>query len=290
MKYDLAKANRLGDRSSNQDRFAAVERPRSLLLVLADGMGGYDGGLLAANTFVLRVTEAFSAAPSTLPDPILFLREAFTQAHHSVVDAGARHTPPINPRTTGVACVIQNGIAYWAHVGDSRCYVLRGGNVATRTRDHSVVEDLLAQGKITEKRAKTHAQRNQVTRCIGGNASRTPETTVGEPFTLEPGDVVLLCSDGLWGSVDDDVLAVHFGEKRNLALQADQIAQQAERNSYPKSDNVSLIALRWHSADGDRAHESAPVAEPKGDAAIDAAIDEINAALARADEGIKKIS
>ena len=289
MKYDIGKANRLGNRDSNQDRFAVIERPQSLLLVLADGMGGHEGGLLAANTFVVKCTEAFRSAPSPLPDPVLFLRETFMLAHHAVVDAGACHNPPINPRTTGVACVVQGGQVWWAHVGDSRFYLLRGGKVLLRTRDHSHVEDLLQQGKITEKRMKTHPQRNQVTRCIGGNATKTPEPGAGGPALLEVPDVVLLCSDGLWGSLNDDVIAVSAAETKSMAVLVEQLAEQAELASYPKCDNVSVAVLRWLGANKKPA--ATPVRTHAGLQAkpeVDAAIDEINQALRRAEEGLKR--
>ena len=290
MKYDLGKANRLGNRDSNQDRFAIIERPQSILLVLADGMGGHEGGLLAANTFVVKFTEVFRNAPSPLPDPHQFLRETFMLAHHTVVEAGGRHDPPINPRTTGVACVVQNGTVWWAHIGDSRFYLLRSGSVVHHTRDHSHVEDLFQQGKITEKRMKTHPQRNQVTRCIGGNASRTPESTMGEPAALEVRDVVLLCSDGLWGSLSDDVIAVSVAETKSMAPGVEQLAEQAELASYPKCDNVSVAALRWLGA------SNKPLLKPEismpfpahGKPEVDAAIDEINQALQRAEQGLKQ--
>ena len=289
MKYDIGKANRLGNRDSNQDRFAVIERPQSILLVLADGMGGHEGGLLAASTFVVKFTEAFRNAPSPLAEPNQFLRETFMLAHHAVIDAGGRHDPPINPRTTGVACIVQNGSVWWAHVGDSRFYLLRGGNVLMRTRDHSHVEDLLQQGKITEKRMKTHPQRNQVTRCIGGNALKTPEPTVGEPAALEVHDVVLLCSDGLWGSLNDDVIAVSVAETRSMAPLVEQFAEQAELASYPKCDNVSVAALRWLGAGNKPAASAGGSAQvdTHGEPEVDAAIDEINQALRRAEEGLK---
>jgi serine/threonine protein phosphatase PrpC len=291
MKYQLGKANRLGNRATNQDRFAVVERPRSVLLVLADGMGGHEGGLLAANTLVVRFTEVFNNAPSPLPDPLLFLHECFVHAHHAIVDAGARQNPPITPRTTGVACIIQDGKAYWAHIGDSRFYVLRGGRTVQRTRDHSQVEELLAQGKLDEKRARTDRRRNQLTRCVGGNAVKTHEPTLGEPFPLESGDILLLCSDGLWSSVSDDELAVHFGESAPLAVLADQIAGKAESNSYPKSDNVSLVTMRWISAsDNARESEAAAPTAATADPLVDNVINEIDEALARAEQGLKHIT
>jgi serine/threonine protein phosphatase PrpC len=290
MKYQLGKANRLGNRTTNQDRFAVVEHPRSVLLVLADGMGGHEGGLLAASTLVVRFTDVFKSAPSPLPDPRLFLHESFMHAHHAIVDVGANQNPPITPRTTGVACIVQNGMAFIAHIGDSRCYVLRGGKVVTRTRDHTQVEELLAQGKLDEKRARNDRRRNQLTRCVGGNATKTHEATLGEPVKLEPNDILLLCSDGLWGSIGDDELAVHFGENAPLAALADQIAGKAETKTYPKSDNISLVAMRWISQESSSRNAEASAPASAADPMIDNVINEIDEALARAELGLKQIT
>lgn len=297
MNYELGKANRLGNRSSNQDRFAILERPGAVLLILADGMGGHEGGLLAATTLVSKFTETFRSAAFPLPDPGKFLHDTFVQGHHAVVEAGAEQNPPINPRTTGVACVVQGGRVWWAHVGDSRFYLMRSGNVVERTRDHSHVETLIAQGKISEKRAKTHPQRNQVTRCIGGNATKTPDVTLGGATPLVQQDVVMLCSDGLWGGLNDDVLAVELADHRPLATLVDMLAGLAEAKSYPKCDNVSVVALRWLDAVDHNTREAAVEApkapsisepDPLGKPEVDAVIDEINRALQRADEGIKR--
>lgn len=290
MKYDTGKANRLGNRDSNQDRFAIIERPESVLLVLADGMGGHVGGLLAANTLVVKFTEIFRIAPSPLANPDQFLRETFMLAHHAVVDAGARLDPPINPRTTGVACVLQNGTVWWAHVGDSRFYLLRNSDVVLRTRDHSYVEDLLQQGKITEKHIRTHPKRNQITRCIGGNAMKTPEPTVSGPVSLQVNDVVLLCSDGLWGGLSDTTIAMTLAEGKSMPVQAEYLAEQAELASYPKCDNVSIAALRWLGSTGKAGLGAETPAQPGSHQKpeVDAAIDEINQALQRAEQGLKR--
>src|SRR5690606_29471881 len=102
--------------------------------------------------------------------------------------------------------LVQQGSAYWAHIGDSRVYHLRGGAMLVRTRDHSHVEMLLRQGKITESQLPTHPMRNFVECCLGGDPA-IPEMTLSGRHVLQPDDVVLLCTDGIWAGLADSALA-----------------------------------------------------------------------------------
>jgi hypothetical protein len=114
--------------------------------------------------------------------------------------------PEIRPRATCAVCLVQGSSAYWAHVGDSRVYQLRSGKVFERTRDHSHVELLLRAGRITESQAQAHPMRNYVECCIGGDPV-LPEMTLSGRRALLPGDVLMLCSDGLWSGLSDELLA-----------------------------------------------------------------------------------
>lgn len=292
MRYTIGKANRLGNRYSNQDRFAVIERPNSVLLVLADGMGGHQGGNLAADTVVLKITENFTATPHPIPNPRDFFTTAFINAHQAVLELGAKFSPPIQPRSTVVACLIQDNAVWHAHLGDSRFYLFRYAKVVIRTQDHSVVEQLIQQGKLKEKQRLSHPARNQVTRCVGGTTeART--ISIGEKTGLEPNDVVLLCSDGLWGAIDDDRTGVTLCDDSDIARAVDTICHQAEMDSYPKSDNVSAVALRWideqashqvpRPATG-KAEKPAPVYKSPELTQADEVVDEITAALKRAEE------
>lgn len=293
MRYETAKANRLGNRNTNQDRFALIERPASALMVLADGMGGHQGGLIAANALVVKFTEAFRGGKASVVNPETFLNDTFVAAHHRIVTLGLQQTRPVTPRTTGVVCLIQNEQVWWAHVGDSRFYVLRYGNVVVRTRDHSVVEELLVAGQITEKQIRSHSQRGQVTRCLG-NLERAPTVEIGGPMNLEAGDVVLLCSDGLWSTLSDEDIALSLAPSHPLKAALDDMAGRAELAGYPKCDNVSVIALRWHptqaAAPAPPSTEDSEVAvkEKSAQPEVDHVIDEINAALEKVNQGRKE--
>ncbi len=144
----------------------------------------------------------------TLPvfDPQGFLTLSLARAHDRVVKLGDGVALDHKPRATCAVCLVQDGGAYWAHVGDSRIYQLRGGRIHARTRDHSHVELLLREGLIAESEMRSHPMRNFVECCLGGDVP-LPDMSVTARNKLEPGDVLLVCTDGLWSGLEDDDLA-----------------------------------------------------------------------------------
>lgn len=249
MKYQLSKTSRLGNREVNEDRIGIAEADGRMLLVLADGMGGYRGGQLASSALVNNMLRQFKQHRQPIANPPAFLKVLIADAHLAVIAKGEEQYPPVEPRTTCVACLIQDGHAWWAHVGDSRLYLFRDGRVLTRTRDHSKIEGLLASGKISEKELKNHPERNLVTRCVGAR-NRPPRAAFSEKTTLQKKDIFLLCSDGLWDAIDDDYMAGTLAET-TLSKAIDRLAYQAEFRSYPSADNISVISLRWISDEND---------------------------------------
>ncbi len=243
MQFSTGLANRLGNRASNQDRCLILEREDAVLLAVADGMGGHARGDLAAQAFVDTLGREFRHwdAQDTAK---AFLEQAFTRANDAVLAAGRSQTPPITPLTTGVACLIHKGHASWGHVGDSRLYWLRNKHVEERTRDHTPVEDLVAGGIISEEQARSHPDRNYVNRCIGGS-NMPPETALSGPHKLQRNDVLLLCSDGFWAALDEKSLCALSDTKQSFPDRIEALAEDAERATYPQSDNVSAVALRW---------------------------------------------
>ncbi|MCF6210491.1 MAG: protein phosphatase 2C domain-containing protein [Gammaproteobacteria bacterium] len=253
MNYQHTKTSRLGNRMSNEDRIGIAEVDGRVLLVLADGMGGYRGGQLASTALVNSMLRQFQQHRQTIAEPSAFLKVLIADAHRAVIRKGVEQYPPVEPRTTCVVCLIQHGHAWWAHVGDSRLYLFRDGSVLSRTRDHSKIESLLAAGKISERELKNHPQRNLVTRCVG-DRKRPPISTFSEKTTLEKKDIFLLCSDGLWDALDDDYMAETL-QQTTLNKAVDRLAYQAEFRSYPEADNISVIALRWISDESDKPQE-----------------------------------
>jgi serine/threonine protein phosphatase PrpC len=256
MKFQCHKTSRLGNRMVNEDRVGVAESGDAVLLVLADGMGGYRGGQLASSALVERMQRQFRRAAHPIADPPEFLKELVADAHLAVIRKGAEQFPPVQPRTTCVACLVQQGRAWWAHVGDSRIYLIRDGRVLTRTRDHSRIEELQRSGKITAKEAETHPERNLVTRCVGSQ-KLPPRPTFSDETTLQRGDILILCSDGLWGGIDEAMM-IEALAKHTLADAVERMAYQAEFRSYPEADNISLVAFRWISDEVQPANENAP--------------------------------
>ena len=163
----------------------------------------------------------------------------------TVVNSGPEvkaHSLRDSPRTTCVACLIQNNVAYWAHVGDSRLYLIRGGRVATRTRDHSRVQLLIDQGIITEAQAATHPERNKIYSCLGGY--QPPDIEFSRKTPLEAGDVLALCTDGLWGVVPEETLIAGL-QQENLIQAVPKLLNFADAHGGPNADNLSIVAVRW---------------------------------------------
>ena len=243
MKYQLATTCRLGNRKSNQDRFSVVETGEAVLMVVADGMSGHDEGKLAADTVIDSLVRSFNSTRFPHPAPHKFLAQILTIANKEVLEAGAQRSPPITPRTTCVVCLVQQGSAIWAHVGDSRLYWIRQGKILEQTADHSRVEELYQQGIITAEQKLRHPQRNIVTQCIG-SPKKPPKPTISQKTPLSPEDVLLLCSDGLWGQLPEDQLAAGLIQN-NIEDALEKLAHDAELNGFPRSDNISAVAFHW---------------------------------------------
>lgn len=243
MKFTIYQESRPGKRPNNEDRLAHCYSRDALLMVIADGMGGHYYGEIAAQIAVQCITEAFQReANPKIHDPFSFLNRTMLNAHSAILDFTDAHKLDDSPRTTCVACLIQDSIAYWAHAGDSRLYVIRGGRVLTHTRDHSRVQMLIDQGVISESQAAFHPDRNKVYSCLGGN--QDPEIELSRKTPLEAGDVVALCTDGLWGLYADDLLAAALtGE--NLMKTVPVLMDHADERGGPNADNLSIVAVRW---------------------------------------------
>ncbi|NIR60164.1 MAG: serine/threonine-protein phosphatase [Gammaproteobacteria bacterium] len=282
MSYETAATNRLGDRSANQDREAMLEHDGTLLMVVADGMGGHAGGELAAETVISTFARSFPRTAKPLPDPAAYLKRLIETAHDRVLALARERQPALDPRTTCVACVVQEGMAWWAHVGDSRLYLLRDGRVIDRTRDHTYVEELYQQGVIAQEDTRRHPMRNYVTECVGGNEER-PYVSLGAQTPLAEGDVLLLCSDGLWGALGERRIGQLLAE-HPLSAAVESMGTEAEMESYPSSDNISIVAVRWAPQAETGAERRSGPREPARQAPSEAdrlrsAIAEINRAL-----------
>ncbi|MFA9949757.1 PP2C family protein-serine/threonine phosphatase [Dentiradicibacter hellwigii] len=246
MKFTIYQDSRLGKRRNNEDRLAHCYSRDALLMVIADGMGGHYYGEVAAQIAVQTLIESFQRqAGPMLDNPFLFLQQSILNGHYAISDFSEQHRLEDSPRTTCVACIVQNNVAYWAHAGDSRLYLIRDGRVLTHTRDHSRVQLLLDQGVINEAQAAVHPERNRVYSCLGG--PRLPEIEFSHKTPLEEGDVLVLCTDGIWNAVSDEALAKALYSD-NLIHTASALLDDIDEHSGSNADNFSIIAVRWEDA------------------------------------------
>jgi serine/threonine protein phosphatase PrpC len=245
LRIEYAEVSLLGCRSDNQDRVSVAVSEHSALLVVIDGMGGHSDGAKAAETALKILVEAFWHTPQPILDPLGFLHLTLGRAHEEVVKLGTNLPIEARPRATCAVCLVQNGSAFWAHIGDSRVYLLRRGKVFKRTRDHSHVEFLLREGVITPDQAIAHPMRNFVECCLGGEPF-LPEMTVGLREPLEANDIILVCSDGLWGGLDDGDIAGAF-PTTSTSLRADllKIAEKSVATVGAGADNTTAAVVRW---------------------------------------------
>jgi len=243
MRFTIFQESRKGSRAVNQDRIAYTYSRDALLLVVADGMGGHAGGEIAAQIAVRLFIEHFhqEAAP-ILRNPLTFLHKTMVTAHAALGSYSAQFSMLETPRTTCVACIVQGGHAYWVHVGDSRLCLYRQGVLISQTKDHSKVQYLVDQGRISAAEVAEHPDRNKVYSCLGGMID--PVIDLSNRTPLRDGDVIVLCTDGLWGPIPSSEIATWLTSTPILKA-APEMMQEAERRSGPDGDNLSAIVVRW---------------------------------------------
>ncbi|MEC5384726.1 PP2C family serine/threonine-protein phosphatase [Uliginosibacterium sp. H3] len=244
MKFTIYQESRAGARPNNQDRVAYSYSRESLLMVVADGMGGHLHGEIAAQIATQYLIEAFQqAAQPQIRDELMFLSRALTNAHNAIVDYAYDKRLPDAPRTTIVACLVQNSVAYWAHAGDSRLYLIRRGRTAAQTRDHSRLQLMIDQGLITEEEALHHPARNRVFSCLGGTHS--PQVEFSSATPLFANDLIVMCTDGVWGNLEGEEIVDIMGEA-NILEASPRMLARAESRGGLTCDNLSIMAMRWH--------------------------------------------
>ena len=239
---DACVAQHQGDRKEQQDRVALVPHPKGggvALAVVADGMGGHTGGVLAAQQVVHTARnnlDQFSARSET---PQAMLESSLHEAHMLI--KASRFINEKDPHSTAVMLLLQPGKVSWVHCGDSRMYRFRGDAPLFRTTDHSYVEQLVAKKKITPEQALVHPNRNILITSLGGN--EVPKIDFGESEDIKAGDSFLLCSDGLWGYFSDTelggVLASYSAREASETL-----ISRARARSHGEGDNVSVAILK----------------------------------------------
>ena len=256
MQFSVYQESHIGGRKVNQDRMGYSFTRDALLLVLADGMGGHLHGEVAADLAMQTMARLFQQqATPCVGSPERFLREGLMEAHHEIHRHRVEHGLAETPRTTVVACLIQHNCATWAHCGDSRLYWMRAGQVLACTRDHSHVEALIARGLVMPSERATHPDRNKLFNCLG--AAALPKIDVSQRASLAPGDLLLLCSDGLWSSLPDEELVRRLHSQTVVRAVPEMLAAALAIGGV-HADNTTALAIMWQ---GGPSHEGPNTAD-----------------------------
>ena len=240
----IVQASVIGAREANEDRVGHWRAPEAQLMAVADGLGGHMHGELAAQIAIDILGAAFTGeAQPKLADPAGFLERALATAHAAILRETERQRFPEAPRTVLVACAVQDGQAFWTHVGDCRFYLVRGGRILARSRDHTMVQRLVDEGRIREEAMATHPHRNRLLQCLGGY--QMPRIEPVASARLARDDILLLCSDGFWGPLTPRQL-MHALLSRPLGEAISELVALAEKCAGPECDNISAVAMTWN--------------------------------------------
>lgn len=232
-------------RQNNEDSFGYWEPEddqqflrKGRLAVVADGMGGYEGGQEASRLAVETLVEVYRDFGGD--DPQAALVEALQTAHEQIREYSFDHPELRGMGTTCTAAAIVQDSLYYVHVGDTRLYLIRDGQITRVTRDHSYVGRLVESGMISPEEAENHPQRNILTAALGTNPDLIMDSP-GQPEPLRPEDVLLICSDGLWGQVrDSEILGAV--ENKSAEQTGRRLIELARERGGP--DNITVGILR----------------------------------------------
>jgi serine/threonine protein phosphatase PrpC len=229
------------------------------LFALADGVGGQEKGEVASRLAVETVLAGFRKIPKGIMH-VSLLPRLVQEANHAVMDQGiAAHNSPdadyvdpggailangVNMASTLVLCALRFDSAVVSHVGDSRCYLFRNGNLTALTHDHTMVDEQVRMGLITSADARTHANRHLLTRSLGGEMFVAADTIT---VNVMPGDILMLCSDGLHGYVPDPAIQWMLHSTPDLSEAAAKLVEAA--NAAGGYDNVSVQLIRIRSVE-----------------------------------------
>ncbi len=245
MRFSVYQLSRKGGREKNEDRMGYCYTRDCGLFALADGMGGHPEGEVASQLALQTLAALFQReAKPTLADPLRFLHDAIISGHHHLLRYATERALLDTPRTTVVACLLQGNAAFWAHCGDSRLYLVRSGKLVARTRDHSYSELQEAMSQVVPLGGQFN--RNVLFTCLGSPGK--PVIDTAGPFLMHPGDRVLLCSDGLWGSVSDADIAQALAGAA-ISQSVPELVERALKEAGEKSDNVTAIAVEFEAAE-----------------------------------------
>jgi PPM family protein phosphatase len=235
-------------RANNEDALSYWEpqsedkfRQKGRLALVADGMGGYEGGQEASRLAVDIIQDVYERDPAM--DPRDALLSGFRLAHERIRQYAEAHPEFQGMGTTCTAVALNDFRLYYAHVGDSRLYLLRDGTILRLTRDHSYVGRLVESGVLSSDEAEHHPQRHILTAALGAGGEVVADTP-DSPMALKNGDVLVLCTDGLWGLVQESEI-LQLATSHDARTACAELVNLARQRGGP--DNITLQVLRLSS-------------------------------------------
>jgi serine/threonine protein phosphatase PrpC len=241
---ELATLTRRGGRSYNEDACGHWHSDSHLCCVVADGAGGHGGGDKASKLAVQFILAAYAARPENSAAAI---ERTIIETNRSIIAHRADDKAQQNMHSTVVSLFmdLELDCATWGHCGDSRLYVFRGGRIAARTRDHSLVQSLIDGGLLTEAGMRSHPQRSELLSALGVAEDDLQVSVSTEPWQVQAGDVFLLCTDGIWEYVEDVQLeeALIASASPNAWLHALEQQVLSGASHKPSHDNYTALAV-----------------------------------------------
>jgi len=227
-------------RNGNEDALFVL--PKEQLYIVADGVGGHNSGELASRTVVAYIAQYVALHPLADVCGKQSLRKYFEKclagANELLYKKAQREGENEGMATTVLLCYLSEGTAYIVNVGDSRAYLIRGQNLRQITEDHTCVQAMIKSGMLTKEQAQTHPDRNVITRAIGGEPSVVPDFF---RFDTAAGDIILLCTDGLYGEVGPERILELSGNTKTMHRLANVLVEEA--NMSGGKDNISVICI-----------------------------------------------
>jgi len=241
LNMDYAMISEIGTRDNNEDSVAVLETDTGSLFVVADGLGGHGKGEVASELATESFVLDFSDYDGDIDD---FLPSAFMNAQSNIMHAQASQSgKTYDMKTTCVALLVADGRVKIGHVGDARAYVFFNNKVKTRTRDHSVVEMLLASGEIKERHINNHPDRNRLLRTMGIEWE-SPQYVIADEIPLSECQAFLLCTDGFWELCKEKKMCAYLKKSTSAKAWLDQMTGDVEKNGHDNDmDNYSAIAV-----------------------------------------------
>jgi serine/threonine protein phosphatase PrpC len=243
---ELAVMSRQGGRASNQDACGHWQSEERLCCVVADGAGGHGGGDVASKLVVRHIIDQASLAPLARADEVQDLlvdTNAQLRRHQSESDS----TRDMHSTVVALFIDLVTREALWGHAGDSRLYLFRDGQMLSHTRDHSVVQLMVDAGFLMPEQMRTHPRRSELQSALGSAPEDLLVSTAPHPWQLQPHDVFLLCTDGMWEYVDEAEMCASLSRAADpdawLAALEELVLTHAAESGKTGHDNFSGIAV-----------------------------------------------